>query len=147
MSGAGRFFLYKINIYFGESRPSSKEKTFLQNIHTQIKWMGQLKKIFVREDNCYIFVELTPHMDWICWTIPGPICCILTCIPLPRHMSHFLKHPGFPPRPRINICSLFANIFLKYFGHLAQNQFHCRWINFLFFLNFIGWLKKIGLVF
>ncbi len=56
-----RFFFYKINIYFGESRPSSKEKTFLQNIQTQIKWMGQLKKIFVREDNCYIYLLNLPH--------------------------------------------------------------------------------------
>lgn len=37
------------------------------------------------------------HMLWICWIMPGPICCTLTCTPLPLQFEHFSMVPFLPP--------------------------------------------------
>ncbi len=44
----------------------------------------------------------SPHTDWICWTIPGPICWMRTCIPVPLQLGHRSTAPFFPPKPRIS---------------------------------------------
>lgn len=37
------------------------------------------------------------HMLWICWIMPGPICCTLTWTPLPLQFAHFSRAPFLPP--------------------------------------------------
>lgn len=37
------------------------------------------------------------HMLWICWIIPGPICCTWTWTPLPLQVEHFSIVPFLPP--------------------------------------------------
>lgn len=41
----------------------------------------------------------SPHIDWICWTMPGPNCWIRTCMPEPLQFPHFWTEPSLPPRP------------------------------------------------
>lgn len=64
----------------------------------------------------------SPHIDWICWIMPGPSCWIWTCIPVPLHVGHCSTAPFLPPRPAALMSAVKVTVLTRSPFYLRMNS-------------------------